>query len=105
MAKKSRVVEAVGTARAYDAYSAADIEAVMNAAADQAADEGITDPNEVRERKLAARQEFKDERRAAAAAEAHAEAHGISDPKEIEKFAQETRARFESQRRAVAKNK
>lgn len=106
MAKQqSKVVEAVGKAGVYETFNAADIESVMNAAAEQAAADGITDPHEVLECKLAARQSFKDERRAAAAAQAHAEEHGISDPKEIEKFARETRERFEKQREGLSKPK
>lgn len=106
MAKQqSKIVEAVGKAGVYETFNATDIEAVMKAAVDQAAADGITDPHEVLERKLAARQSFKDERRAAAAAQAYAEEHGISDPKEVEKFARETRERFEKQRASLSKPK
>lgn len=103
MPKQSKVVEAVG--KTSGSYSSKDIESIMNAAADQAAADGITDPNEIRELKLAARQEFKDERRAQAAAQAHAEAHGITDEKELRKFEDETRARFEKQRRDLVRPK
>jgi uncharacterized protein with PIN domain len=58
----SQVVEASGSTGT--PYNAAEIEAAMNEAAAQAAAEGISDPDEVRERKIAARQAFKDERRA-----------------------------------------
>lgn len=97
----SQVVEASGSTGT--PYNAAEIEAAMNEAAAQAAAEGISDPGEVRERKIAARQAFKDERRARASAEAEAAGLNITDAGEIEQLAAETRKRFEDQRRGSAK--
>jgi cbb3-type cytochrome oxidase cytochrome c subunit len=97
----SQVVEASGSTGT--PYTAAEIEAAMNEAAAQAAAEGISDPDEVRERKIAARQAFKDERRARASAEAEAAGLNITDAGEIEQLAAETRKRFEDQRRGSAK--
>lgn len=63
MAKKSesRVAEAVGTAASAsnDTPSAKDIEAAMSQAAEKAQAEGVSDPNEIRERMLEARKRAK----------------------------------------------
>lgn len=60
-APKKGIVEAVGTAASAsnDTVSARDIEAAMSKAAADAQAEGISDPNEIRDRMLAARKAVK----------------------------------------------
>lgn len=70
-ATNSRIVEAVGTASGGEGgagahWSAAEIQDAMAGAAAKAAEEGISDPDEVRDRMLAARKALKEERRAEA---------------------------------------
>jgi len=59
--EESKVVQAVGTAATDSgaAYTARDIEAAMSQAAADAQAEGISDPDEIRERMLEARKKVK----------------------------------------------
>lgn len=68
---KSRIVEAVGTASGGESgggpfWAAAEIQDAMAGAAAKAAEEGISDPDKIRDRMLAARKTLKEERRAEA---------------------------------------
>lgn len=54
-----KVVEAVGVALGGERLNAKAIEQAMVDATNKCAEEGITDPNVIRERKLAARQALK----------------------------------------------
>lgn len=70
-AANSRIVEAVGTAAGGEGssgavWAAAEIQDAMAGAAAKAAEEGISDPDKIRDRMLAARKTLKEERRAEA---------------------------------------
>ena len=67
--QKSGIVAAVGVASGGERLNAKAIEQAMVDAAKKCAEEGITDPNVIRERKLAARQALKDAQRKAPEAE------------------------------------
>jgi hypothetical protein len=85
------IVAATGMAIA--PYTAKEIESVMSAAMEQAAAEGVTDPNEVRRRMLEARKAFKDSARAALGEMAAISAEGITDPEQIRARMLEARKR------------
>ena len=74
MAKKPTIVEASGSASSSmaggNAPLAQGIEQAMTEATQQCFDEGITDPEEIKARKLDARQQVKDDMREAAAKQA-----------------------------------
>jgi hypothetical protein len=66
---KARVVSATGHAGGAgngNLWTAREIEDVLSKATAEAQDKGITDPDELRDYKLKARADFKDERRKAA---------------------------------------
>lgn len=69
---KPVIAAATGTAAPSGGPSGAMIEQAMAEAGLKAMEEGVTDPNEIRDRKLAARQKLRDDTRVAADADAKA---------------------------------